>query len=457
MEWDFYSIIKRMIKLILGLIIFFHGVLLTKLLFFPYPELFIYPYLTNNGLAPYKEILDQHFPGLMFLPINFDNLGMRDPEIARIWLITLIIVIHLLLFFIAKNLLKSEKKALLVNLLFLLWEPFFEGWVLWIDNFLPLFLLPSAFFLIRKKYLFSGILLGIAILFKQTIIPLSGIILLFIFWESKKIKEAAKFGLAAIMPIGLASLYFLKQGLFYDFFYWTIIFNLTVYAGFGTTIPQTVGFVTRILFVYLGSLLALFSSNKRVVLILFLYLIGSLAGVFDRADFVHFQPSLPFALLLTTIGVYSLKVNNPFKLGVLFYILVTLWWQHIFYKGHISEKILLFDDSVMQTASKIKEYTHPGERIFVFGGAPHLYSLSQTLPAGNIFVYQFPWFLKVAQGRILEGIIKDKPKIIVYDETFTVNDQSIREFSKSIDQYITANYESIDQVGTTQILRLKSK
>ena len=71
-------------KLILVLILITHVFILTKLVFFPYPELFIYPYLTNHGLKPYSQILDQHFPGLMFLPINFDNLGMNNEVSARI-------------------------------------------------------------------------------------------------------------------------------------------------------------------------------------------------------------------------------------------------------------------------------------------------------------------------------------------------------------------------------------
>ena len=138
-------------KILLVFIVLVHSLILTKLQFFPYPELFIYPYLNNSGLKPYQEILDQHFPGLMFLPINFDNLGMTDPQIARIWLIFIVIIIQLFLFLIARSILKSEKKALFVNILYLFWQPFFEGWVFWIDNLLPLLLLPSFYCLYKNK------------------------------------------------------------------------------------------------------------------------------------------------------------------------------------------------------------------------------------------------------------------------------------------------------------------
>ena len=103
--------------LFLGLILFAHGFILTKLIFFPYPELFVYPYLTNQGLAPYSQILDQHFPGLMFLPLNFDNLGMNNEISARIWLISIVLVTHLLLFFIARSILKSGKSSSMTSLI----------------------------------------------------------------------------------------------------------------------------------------------------------------------------------------------------------------------------------------------------------------------------------------------------------------------------------------------------
>ncbi len=135
------------------LILLVHGFILTRLIYFPYPELFIYPYLTNNGFLPYKHILDQHFPGLSFLTINFNNLGLTSPEIARIWSIGIIAINQIFLFIIGKKLLGSPARALLVNLLYLAWQPFLEGWVLWIDSFLPLLLLPAFYLLLLKKNL----------------------------------------------------------------------------------------------------------------------------------------------------------------------------------------------------------------------------------------------------------------------------------------------------------------
>lgn len=443
-----------MTKFVLLVIIAAHVFILSRLIFFPYPELFIYPYLTNHGLKPYSQILDQHFPGLMFLPLNLDNLGMNDAQAARLWLYAVVLITHCLLFLISKKIL-GEKKALLVNFLYLLWQPFFEGWVLWIDNFLPLFLLPAFYFLYKKNFILSGLLIGLAIVFKQTIIPLSILLFLYVLWSEKNIKKTSEYLLGLMPLIILMILYFIWRGIFSDFWYWTVTFNLTVYAASGTQIPTSFGFISRILMVYVASLSGFFYKEKRLKIILLLFLAGSLIGAFDRANFVHFQPSLPFAIIGTALGVYSLTKNKMGFVLIGLYLTVTVWWQNIFYKGHISTKVFFFDDSTYAISNKIRQYTNEGDKIFVYGGAPHLYQMSQTLPAGDIFVFQFPWFFSVAEDKILQGLEKDRPQIIISDKTVKIEEIPIVDFTKKIDNYINKNYEKIDSVGSVNVLKRK--
>lgn len=438
---------------ILGIVVFFHILVFTKLIYSPYLELFIYPYLTNHGLKPYSQILDQHFPGLMFLPINLDNLGMNNEVNARIWSILIIVVTHILLYYISSKLLKNNSKAILANFLYLVWQPFFEGWVLWIDSFLPLMLLPAFHFLYKGKLFRCGLLLGIGIVFKQTLIPLSFLILIYIFWQTRKVKMVGIYAFGLLVPIILMVLYITSIGVLKDFWYWTIVFNLTTYAKYGTSIPQSFGYVTRVLLVYLASVLVLFIKDRKLAIIILLFLLGALVGVFDRANFIHFQPSLPFAVLGTTLAVFQLSKNNFFKIFMLVYIIIAGWWLFIFYKGHISNNIFFFDKQTKLVASKIKYYTKPTDKIFVFGAAPHLYQMADRLPSGNIFVFQFPWFMKIAQTRVLEGIKKDQPQIIISDRTAEIEGNKITDFAYDIDLYIQQNYQIIDKVGTTAIMR----
>lgn len=450
---------NNFVKFLLLLIIVIHSFILTKLIFFPYPELFIYPYLTNHGLKPYSQILDQHFPGLMFLPINFNNLGMNTPEVARIWAIVVVIITHILLYFIGREILKSNKKALLVNVLFLIWQPFFEGWILWIDNFLPLILLPAFYALYKveknKKWFFwLGLFLGVGIVFKQILIPLSVFVLIYLIWKFRKPNDIFVYILGLILPVCFMLVYLWSIGVLSDFWYWTVTFNLTIYAQFGRGAGPTLAHLSRVLFVFGLPFLLIRKTRSKETQIILIFLIGSLLGLSTRFDFVHFQPALPFAILATVYGLGLLGKSG--RLFIVLYGLVTIWWLVTFYKGFIGDKVLSFDPDTKNLAAKIRKYTKPQEKIFVYGAAPHLYQISDTLPAGNVFVFQFPWFYKVAEARILEGIKQDKPNIIISNTKATIEDQKITEFSKDIEQYISQNYKKIDSVGTTDILIRKS-
>jgi hypothetical protein len=210
---------------------------------------------------------------------------------------------------------------------------------------------------------------------------------------------------------------------------------------------------SRVALIFGSAFIALLRIKERSVMIFLIFLVGSLMGLSTRFDFVHFQPALPFAVLATVYGLGRLRCLG--WVGVAGYISIAIWWLTIFYRGHIGEKVYFFDESTYEVANKIVNYTNPADKIFVFGAAPHLYQMTQTLPAGDIFVFQFPWFYKVAEKRILEGIMRDKPEIVASDRTVKIEDQPITEFAKEIDQYILQNYEPIDRVGTTDILRRK--
>jgi len=436
-------------------------VVLLKLMFFPYPEFFVYPYLTNNGLKPYAQILDQHFPGLMFLPINFDNLGMNSELEARVWLIGVVIITQLLLFIVARLIFKNNYKALIANALYLTWQPFFEGFVFWIDNLMPLFSLSGFYFVYKYSFekqkniylLMAGLILGTGVVFKQTFIPLTVLIAFYLLWKTRSFKNVSIFSFISAVPITLTSLYYLSQNIFNDFWYWTVTFNLTAYSKFGLQVERPLGYFTRILLVFGTSFLSVFSNRKKELVLLGVFFMGSIFGSFDRLDFVHLQPVLPFAILTTVMGFEAIFVRKYFRLFIFAYIFISLWWLGVFYKGHISEKVLFFDESTKKLAGKIMENTNKGEKIFVFGAAPHLYQMSNTLPAGGVFVFQFPWFTRIAEDRILDGLKKDKPNIIVYDSNPKFNDQHITEYMSKTNEYIIKNYHVFDQVGDTKIMR----
>src|SRR3989337_3529975 len=116
--------------------------------FVAYPEFFVYPYLTTAGWLPYRQIIDQHFPGLFFMPVNFFTLGFINPRSLKILSLLLVIFQSALIYRIAKSI-SSRVYPLIAMVTFALWQPFFSGNHLWLESFkLPP--APTSFFLLRK-------------------------------------------------------------------------------------------------------------------------------------------------------------------------------------------------------------------------------------------------------------------------------------------------------------------
>jgi hypothetical protein len=121
-------------------------------------------------------------------------------------------------------------------------------------------------------------------------------------------------------------------------------------------------------------------------------------------------------------------------------------------KGHLGNDILSFDKQTLQIADKVTSLTKAKEKVFFLGTSPHLYQITDTLPAGDIFVFQFPWFYLVAEGRILDGIKSDPPNIVIIDDQAVIEGQTVKEFAPQVYAYLIENYQVIDQVGTARIL-----
>lgn len=447
-------------------VVIFHLLIISNLIFFPYPELFIYPYLTNHGLIPYKDILDQHFPGLMFLPFNLDNLGMNNAFDARLWQLSVIALTQSLLFGIVYKITKKYSAALMASVIYLTWQPFLEGWVFWINSFLPLLYLPAFYLAYRfidrgrknfRDVFFVGLLLGFATVFKQVAIPLAGLTFILLFFYSKTLKTFVYFSAGYLPVVFSMLLYILGLGALADFWFWTVWFNLTTYeaeGGKGPTFTQLV----RVLGIYSPVLLIPYNFSKQsaLFLLIIVFLIGSLSGALHRFDFVHFQPSLPFIVITIVLLADKLIKLKFFQIVVIFYCLMTVVWLANFYRGHLGDYVYYFDEDTLKTAELVRTLTSPGTEIFVFGTSPIIYQMSETIPAGRVFVFQFPWFLKESDSRILDGLRSSQPEVIVADFSTQTQDYKITDFAPEIYKYILDNYHEEYQIGSNKILLKKA-
>ena len=443
--------------ILLFFIVTIHVIILLNLNFFPYPELFVYSFLKTKGLIPYKDIFDQHFPGIMFLPINLYSLGLATFTNTRLIQLVLVVFNQILLFKIGKRILKSSKKALFINVIYLIWQPYFEGYVLWIESFVTPILLLSYYFLNEKRdnYLFlSGLLMGLALIFKQVVAPLA-ITVVFYLILIKKIKNKISYYLTglAIFP-SLVFLYVLMKGILGEFIYWTISFNLTVFSEMGLKKPDLSGIIQAAPLFAIGflSMVLLFLKYKKLYLLLTLYALLSLLFAYARYDFIHLQPAIPFFILLMGISYFKLKPRlRLFILTV--YLILSAGFIVRFYKYNYGHGILFYKTKERLVAEIVSENTTKEDKIFSYATMPNIYYLTDRLPPGNKFVFQFPWFMKVAEGDILKGIIQDPPELVIQEKGVTVQGYGLDDYMKDIDKYIELNYKVINKIDEVNILK----
>ena len=459
---------EKIFPYIVGLLIFIHIFILLQLMFFPYPELFIYSYLTDKGLLPYKQIIDQHFPGVMFLPINLYSLGIDTLQEMRMIYFALIISSDLIFTKILKKIFNKNVYMLLGFLLYIFWQIYFEGHVFWIESFItPLTLLAFGFLLnffenrrIRNLY-FAALSVGIALVFKQTVLPLAGLVFLYLFFKRIHFKNLLLGGIIFIIPILLVTLYFSQIGVLRDFFYWTVTFNLTIFNEMGKTRPDIIGFA-KILPVFGVSVVALLyyliRKKDNIVNLTGIFLFGCLFFAYARFDHIHLQPALPFALILLTMLIVAVsRIPYPVVFRVALSVAYCILSLYIFipnfrFYNKPGVSPMFNDAETAVIVEKVKEYSNKGDTIFAFGTHPHIYYLTETMPPGNVFTFQFPWFMKVAEQTILTGIVNSPPKVVIRDLNAEVGGYSLAEYMQDIDQYIVENYVLVDYENNIEVL-----
>lgn len=440
-----------------------HLFLLLKQIFFPYPELFVYSYLNHSGLLPYKEIFDQHFPGIMFLPVNLFSLGINNLEKMRLVHLGLIVVNDIVFAKVAQKLFKKRNFVYISLALYIIWQIYFEGHVLWLESFITPLLLLSFYSLIKYEeneknlYLYlTTFFIGISFVFKQTVAPIMILIFLYLFMKKHNPKKIFVSGILSVIPIIIVIFYFYKLGIFSDFFYWTTTFNLTEFAQMGKTHPKLTDLAKLLpsFGMSIAGILIFIIDKKKIekYLLLTIYFIGTLFFAYARFDYIHLQPALPYVIFICTYLLF--EAYKRIFWGVFLYIAISLYVFLPYYRfnNHPGLSPMFNDRDTLELVNKISKYHKNGDKLYALGTYPHIYYLTNTLPPGGVFTFQFPWFMKISEKRILRGIINDPPQLVLRDENSEVDGYRLIDFMKDINAYINENYVAVDRVKGTEIL-----
>lgn len=206
----------------------FHLALVLSLRVTAWPEVTTPAYLWSKGMLLYRDIKFHHTPGTMgTLALAFLLLGVHT-WVVRAYAIVGPLVAHL---FVLKHTRSFSRPERLLSSAFFLSVYFsLEGNSVWPTGALAALSLPIAAALSRGRTVRAGLLIGVAILFKQTAAYVLGVAMI-VLGTRGRARDALKLFLAGSLPYGFTLAVFAALGAGPEFLRWTLTVNLTLVPG----------------------------------------------------------------------------------------------------------------------------------------------------------------------------------------------------------------------------------
>ncbi len=415
----------------------------------------------QNGRLLYRDIWDNKPP---LLYIIYSALG-SDQFAVRLLSLIFGIGSIIVFFYLSKKIFNSSKISIFTTSLFVLLFglPFLEGNIANAENFMLFPILGSAYLLFSLKKdndvknraknirltLLSGLLLGIAFLFKIVAIFDFGAFLFFLLFSDESILEHLKnkryrvyevqkvisFVVGfLILPI-IVSLYFLLNGAFSQYIS-AIFFSNIGYVVYGNDLVVPQGLLLFKIFLLFLFSYFLFKRRKNinpaVIFVLLWFAFSLFNAFFSQRPYSHYLlviiPS--FCILLGII--LEDKKFQKLNIALLFLSLILVFNNFTFYakvlpyyRNFISfvagEKSVAdyqrFFDRITpvdyELSLFVKSHTKPDDSIFIWGNNAQLYKLADKLPPGKYTVAYHITGIKNGIKETTKDIATRKPKLII--------------------------------------------
>lgn len=450
----------RFLSLIL--ILFLHLLLLQNLRFTAWPEMLAYPYLLENGFSLYKDFIMPYPPGLIFLLQTFFHIfGFNIDNLKFIaWVLVLICDFLIYLILLRSGL--SKFISLFLLGVYVIWQSFLDGNMLWFDFATVAPLLLSFLFaqnwLIKKQVkwlLLLGMASGLAILVKQiAVVYLTGL-LLFVFIQGRRFKDVAAV-LIGTLSVSIPFLLFLTFSFsFFEFLNWGTIFPLTEWKNFPGYVAFHISRAEILVLLLLALPLSFVFTSKNTYKDKFfqlslIFFIAAIISVYPRFSYFHLQPAIAFLVILIGSVFKNLNYNLKLKLGITL-LLVSLGIFFVVGRWQFNNTVVFADNH--KITESIKNYTKENERVFLLGLPSGYYIFANRLPPKN-WSDNFGWYLEIPgiQDWVIKGFIETPPKVIYWKIPEHGNWYDLGVYQpKKITEYIKSNYDKKEQIEGIEI------
>ncbi len=447
----------KKIYLILLALLGLHLFVLTKLQFTAWPEMLSFPYMIDNGFLIYKDFHHVYEPLLTYMLLGFYKIFGFSILSLKLFTYIYIVLIDLFIFSISKKIIGKKIISLLPLSIFVIYQSFFEGNMLWFDLGVTLPILVSIYFILSwekkrmvKHIFLSGIFLTTAFLIKQQAILIILPFLLFSFLQKVKRNEIMAFVVGGLIPIISLIIFLFSKNLFPDYIFWTFSFPLVflpkiegysqlpsfkqMFLLLGISTPILIGWISN------------FKKINSVFYLLFGVFLFEIIYAFPRFSFFHLQPAI--ATLVLLYG-YLLLGKNRFYMFSLFLVSISIFTMLFnMLTRPLMEKVRFYDEDKINLSMYIKSNTKETDRIYLLGPDSLTYVLSSRLPP-KPWIENYVWHFEIPemQEKVINGWKIDPPMFIYWTQPTTGNYYELGTYQpKKITDYIISNYDRIKEV-----------
>lgn len=427
---------KKVIKYVF---VFICSLVFLNFIPFDLDEIWNYGFMHSmySGLVPYRDfnmVVTPFFPLLFSLPFHIFGSNLLVVNVCQSLLIVLTYVLL--------EKLIGDKANILLLLMFFNYDMMYASY-----NYFIFFLFLSLLYLEKNKsndYVI-GIVIGLAVLTKQSVGGLLAIVSLYYVFKEKDFKKLVKRVIGAMLPVGLFLIYLAVTGAFADFV------NLCILGLFDFGTNNYVGVRALVLgYIFLIGVVIYFIVKRRNSIDKYYVLAFSTIAV-PMFDYFHIKFFVLALLILVLEKINIKKINLNLLLygsmiGIVFINLIVSVDGDMVYPNSIKhfEYRYISSKHIKETqlvSEKLKDYSDK-ELLLLFEQS-YYYKISNDFPINHFdLINTGNWGYKGSE-KLLKELKKKKDAVFVINR---LSYEGTRQTDKTALNYVLKNCKKIDEI-----------
>lgn len=410
-----------------------------------------YPYLLNHDFTLYKDQVLPYQPLLILILSKIYAIFGYDIFVLKIFTWVIILINDLLIFLISRKIINHKILNFAPLLFYVTTQPFFGGNMLWFDLATVPFILGAIYMLIskNKKYLYAGVLLGLAALIKQQMLVLPAVLIIYLIIR-KNFYRLTKLFIGFLIPWMLILLWVISQGILNDYIFWTFTVPFFWYPRFPGYANWPTNFQILQTVILFSSVVLLIKNLRKwseTTWVLFLIFTALFITAFPRFDYFRMQPTLAIFPILFATYLKQKLYPAILILAALLFLLIS--WNNISF----GSQVRFYDQSDLNLSEKMKKFLEKDDKVYLLGVQSGQYVFTKSLPL-KPWVDNYIWYMEIPgiQDKVINSLNREKPEYIFWQPPLPGQWYEIGTYQpRKVTSYIKEKYKKVSVVERVEV------